>query len=87
MYFEKLSKGFKTLDMTSEGLGKMFKGDSADTCGKHFSLSRGSRVRRPKSEDQHQLERKFRSMKWVTNFQLWSVFHPTVKERQKILLM
>jgi hypothetical protein len=27
-----LSKGSKTLDMTSEGLGEVFEGDSADMC-------------------------------------------------------
>ena len=29
--FQKLSQGSKTSDMTSEGLGEMFEGDSADT--------------------------------------------------------
>ena len=29
-YFEKLSWGSETLDMTSEGLGEMFEGDFAD---------------------------------------------------------
>jgi hypothetical protein len=37
-YFEKLSKGSKTEDMTSEGLGEVFKGDSADMCAGKFSL-------------------------------------------------
>ena len=42
--------------MTSEGLGEMFEGDSADTCAGKFPLtsmgpSGGSRVRRPGSED------------------------------------
>jgi hypothetical protein len=32
-YFQKLSKGFKTSDMTSVGLGEMSEGDSTDTCG------------------------------------------------------
>ena len=46
--------------MTSEGLGEMFEGDSADTCAGKFPLSSvdggpsgGSRVRRPGSEDPH----------------------------------
>jgi hypothetical protein len=44
-YFEKFSKGTKTLDMTSEGLGEVFEGDSADTCGGKFPLlSMGGRV-------------------------------------------
>ena len=41
--------------MTSEGLGEMFEGDSADNggaCGE-------SSVRTPGSEDPHRLERKF----------------------------
>ena len=29
---------FETLDMTFEGLGEMFEGDSADTCGGQFPL-------------------------------------------------
>jgi hypothetical protein len=37
-YFEKLSKGSKTSDMTSEGLGKMFEGDSADMRAGKFPL-------------------------------------------------
>ena len=42
--------------MTSEGLGEMFEGDSADTCSEKYLLvsmgpSRGSSVRRPVSED------------------------------------
>ena len=51
--------------MTSEGLGDMFEGDSADTRAGKFPLtsiggpSRGSRVCRPGSEDPHQRERKF----------------------------
>ena len=50
--------------MTSEGLGKMFEGDSADTCSRKFPLmlmggaSGGSSVRRPGSEDPHRHERK-----------------------------
>jgi hypothetical protein len=32
VYFEKLSYGSETLDMTFERLGEMFIGDSADTC-------------------------------------------------------
>ena len=38
-YFEKLSNGSKTSDMTSEGLGEVFEGDSADTCAEKFPLS------------------------------------------------
>ena len=34
-YFEKLSYGSETLDMTSEGFGEVFKGDSADTYTGH----------------------------------------------------
>jgi hypothetical protein len=51
--------------MTSEGLGEMFEGDSADMCIGKFpltlmgGLSGGSRVRRPGSEDPHRRERKF----------------------------
>jgi hypothetical protein len=30
VFFEKLSNGSKTSDMTSEGLGEVFEGDSAD---------------------------------------------------------
>ena len=37
-YFEKLSKGSETSDMTSEGLGEMFEGDSADMCAGKFPL-------------------------------------------------
>jgi hypothetical protein len=41
-YFEKLSKGSKTSDMTPEGLGEVFEGDSADTCvGKFLLVSMG----------------------------------------------
>jgi hypothetical protein len=40
-YFEKLSKGSKTYDMTSEGLGEVFKGDSADMCTRKFPLDGG----------------------------------------------
>ena len=36
-YFEKLSKGSKTLDMTCEGLGEMFGGDFADVRRKYFA--------------------------------------------------
>ena len=38
-YFQKLSYGSETLDMTSEGLGEMFEGDSADTCTGKFPLT------------------------------------------------
>ena len=37
-YFEKLSKGSKTSDMTLEGLGEVFEGESADTCAEIFLL-------------------------------------------------
>jgi hypothetical protein len=37
-YFEKLTKGSKTYDITSEGLGEVFKGESADTCDGKFPL-------------------------------------------------
>ena len=37
-YFEKLSKGSKTLDMTSEGLGEVLEGDSANMCSGIFPL-------------------------------------------------
>ena len=59
------TKGFKTLDMTSEGLWEMFEGDSADTCGRNFVAhphggpSGGSCVRRPGSEDPYRREQKF----------------------------
>ena len=36
--FQKLSYGSKTLYMTSEGLGEMFEGDSADMCAGKFPL-------------------------------------------------
>ena len=36
--FQKLSLGSETSDMTSEGLGEMFEGDSADMCGGKFPL-------------------------------------------------
>ena len=36
--FQKLSWGTPTLDMTSEGLGQMFEGDSADMFGEKFLL-------------------------------------------------
>ena len=64
-YFQKLSKVSETSDMTSEGLGNMFEGDSADTCCGKFQLTliggliRGSRVRRPGSEDPLRRQRKF----------------------------
>jgi hypothetical protein len=45
LYFEKLSKGSKTSDMTSEGLGEVFEGDSADMCAGKFPLvSMGGRA-------------------------------------------
>jgi hypothetical protein len=44
-YFEKLSKGSETYDMTSEGLGEVFKVDSADTFpGKFPLVSMGERA-------------------------------------------
>ena len=46
---QKLSYSSEFSDMTSEGLGEMFEGDSADDGGP----SRGSCVRRPGSEDPH----------------------------------
>ena len=36
--FQKFSLGSETSDMTSEGLGEMFEGDSADTCAGQFPL-------------------------------------------------
>ena len=36
--FKKLSLGSETSDMTSEGLGEMFEGDSADMCAGKFPL-------------------------------------------------
>ena len=50
--------------MTSEGLGEMFEGDSADTSAANFrscrwGSSRGFSVRRPGSEDPHRRERNF----------------------------
>ena len=41
--------------MTSEGLGEMFEGDSADTCAASVDggPSGGSRVRRSGSEEPH----------------------------------
>jgi hypothetical protein len=63
-YFEYLSKGSKTSDMTSEGLMEVFEGDSADMCaGKLPLVSMGGRanVKRAQtvSEDHHRRERKF----------------------------
>jgi hypothetical protein len=44
-YFEKLSMLSKTSDMTLEGLGEVFEGDSADTCAGKFPLmSMGGRA-------------------------------------------
>ena len=48
--------------MTSEGLGEMFEGYSADMCAEKFPLMSmrvlrgGSSVRRPGSEDPHRRE-------------------------------
>ena len=36
--FSKVVVGFQTSDRTSEGLGNMFEGDSADTCARKFPL-------------------------------------------------
>ena len=36
MVFQKLSQGSETLDMSSQQLGKMFEGDSADMFGRKF---------------------------------------------------
>ena len=36
--FSKVVLGFRNLDMIFEGLGEMFVGDSADTCGGKFPL-------------------------------------------------
>jgi hypothetical protein len=49
-YFEKLSKGFETSDMTLEGLGEVFKGDSADMCADGETSERSSVRRRRKRE-------------------------------------
>ena len=38
VYFQKLSYGSETLDMTSEDLGDVFEGDFADTCAEYFLL-------------------------------------------------
>ena len=48
--------------MTSEGLGEMFEGDSADTWAKKRvdgGLSGGLSVRKPGSEDPHRRQRTF----------------------------
>ena len=37
-YFQNLSYGSETSDMTSEGFGEMLEGDSADMCGRKFPL-------------------------------------------------
>jgi hypothetical protein len=37
-YFQKLSYGSETSDMTSKGLEEMFEGDSADMCAGKFPL-------------------------------------------------
>ena len=55
-YFEKLCYGSETLNINPEGLGEMFKIDSADTCAENISLVSmglrgGSSVRRFRSED------------------------------------
>ncbi len=38
-FFEKNEKCLEFSDLTSEGLGEMFEGDSADTCARKFPLS------------------------------------------------
>ena len=44
-YFQKSSRDSETSDTTSEGLGEMFEGDSADTCAGKFPLmSMGGRA-------------------------------------------
>ena len=44
-YFQRLSQGSETSDITSEGLGEMFEGDYADMCvGKIPLMSMGGRV-------------------------------------------
>jgi hypothetical protein len=64
-YFLKLSKGSKTLVMTSEMLGEMFESEFVDTCDDFFplelmgGLSGRSSVCRPGSEDTHRRQRKF----------------------------
>ena len=51
-YFEKLSNGSKTSDMTSEGMWEVFEGDSADTCtGKFPLVSMGGRADRKACAD------------------------------------
>ena len=37
-YFQKLSLGSLTSDMTSKGLGEIFEGDYADMCNERISL-------------------------------------------------
>ena len=37
-YFQKLSQGSETSDITSEGLWEILEGDSADICAGKFSL-------------------------------------------------
>ena len=52
--------GSETSDMTSEGLGEMFKCDSADMVAVvDGGPSRVSSVHRPGSEDPHRCQRKF----------------------------
>ena len=56
----KTTSGYQ-LVMTSEGFGEMCESDFADMCTENFSvdggLSRGSSVRRPRSEDPHRRNR------------------------------
>ena len=56
--------------MTSEGLGEMFEGDSADTCARKFPLMLMGDKRTVKrvqmgSEDPHRRERKFILYNWT----------------------
>jgi hypothetical protein len=66
-YFQKLSQGSETSDMTSEGLGEMSEGDVHPKISAHVhgGPSRGSSVRRPRSEDPHWRERIFKSFRLV----------------------
>jgi hypothetical protein len=60
-YFEKLSWGSETSGMTSERLGEMFEGDSADMCAVKFTLMlmRPVKCAQTGSEDPHRSERKY----------------------------
>ena len=57
-YFQKLSYGSETSDMTSEGLGEMFEGDSADMCGGKFPLMlMGGRACETRERGPHQSQK------------------------------